>query len=202
MSRPLRFIPGQKTLVEVTTRTVHSRLLLRPSHVLNEIVLWHPGLCPGALRARRPCCGVGERAIEIDHGRGSHDAQPAIERGDARPVGLGGERGLQHIGVFAAQCFGGGQGSETPADQQTVSARAVLLGDRDGGAVRPGAHPEARRLDLHQGEEAAMSTVLIGEESSPWPCLWQAHRRACPVGESSASADLRSPPRGYRRPRL
>jgi hypothetical protein len=39
MSRPLRFIPGKKTLVEVTTRTVHSRLLLRPSNELNEIVL-------------------------------------------------------------------------------------------------------------------------------------------------------------------
>jgi len=38
MSRPLRFIPGKKTLVEVTTRTVHSRLLLRPSNELNEIV--------------------------------------------------------------------------------------------------------------------------------------------------------------------
>jgi hypothetical protein len=34
MSRPLRFIPGKKTLVEVTTRTVHSRLLLRPSNEL------------------------------------------------------------------------------------------------------------------------------------------------------------------------
>ena len=39
MSRPLRFIPGKKTLVEVTTRTVHSRLLLRPSNELNEVVL-------------------------------------------------------------------------------------------------------------------------------------------------------------------
>src|SRR5919106_2914272 len=39
MSRPLRFIPGNKTLVEVITRTVHSRLLLRPSHELNDIVL-------------------------------------------------------------------------------------------------------------------------------------------------------------------
>jgi len=35
----MRFIPGKKTLVEVTTRTVHSRLLLRPSSELNEIVL-------------------------------------------------------------------------------------------------------------------------------------------------------------------
>ena len=39
MSRPLRFIPGKKILVEVTTRTVHSRLLLRPSNELNEVVL-------------------------------------------------------------------------------------------------------------------------------------------------------------------
>jgi REP element-mobilizing transposase RayT len=39
MSRPLRFIPGKKTLVEVTTRTVHSRLLLRPSNELNDLVL-------------------------------------------------------------------------------------------------------------------------------------------------------------------
>jgi hypothetical protein len=39
MSRPPRFIPGNKTLVETITRTVHSRLLLRPSHELNDIVL-------------------------------------------------------------------------------------------------------------------------------------------------------------------
>jgi len=37
--RPLRFIPHQQTLVEVTTRTVHSRFLLRPSFQLNEIFL-------------------------------------------------------------------------------------------------------------------------------------------------------------------
>jgi hypothetical protein len=39
MSRPLRFIPEPQTLVEVSTRTVHSRFLLRPSYELNEIVL-------------------------------------------------------------------------------------------------------------------------------------------------------------------
>ena len=38
MSRPLRFIPEPKTLVEVTTRTLQSRLLLRPSKELNEII--------------------------------------------------------------------------------------------------------------------------------------------------------------------
>jgi REP element-mobilizing transposase RayT len=38
MARPLRFIPPN-SIVEVTTRTVQSRLLLRPSPEVNEIVL-------------------------------------------------------------------------------------------------------------------------------------------------------------------
>ena len=87
---------------------------------------------------------VGDCAIEIDYGRGRHDAQPVIERGDARPVGLGGlaragvaggEGGLQHIGAVAAQRFGAGQRIEAPADQQMVPARAILL--RSPGARNP-----------------------------------------------------------------
>jgi hypothetical protein len=38
MARPLRFIP-KGTLVEITTRTIHGRLLLRPSAELNEVLL-------------------------------------------------------------------------------------------------------------------------------------------------------------------
>jgi hypothetical protein len=38
MSRPLRFIP-EGSLVEVTTRTIQGRLLLRPSPELNDLVL-------------------------------------------------------------------------------------------------------------------------------------------------------------------
>jgi len=38
MSRPIRYIPAPQTLVEVSTRTVQSRFLLRPSPELNEIV--------------------------------------------------------------------------------------------------------------------------------------------------------------------
>jgi REP element-mobilizing transposase RayT len=38
MARPLRYFPPQ-TLVEVTVRTIHGRLLLRPSPRLNELVL-------------------------------------------------------------------------------------------------------------------------------------------------------------------
>jgi hypothetical protein len=52
MSRPLRFVPAQKTLIEVSTRTVQSRFLLRPSTALNEIVL-------GILGRAQEIYGVG-----------------------------------------------------------------------------------------------------------------------------------------------
>lgn len=96
---------------------------------------------------------VGDRATEIDHGRGRHDAQPVIERSDAPPVGIvgparagvaGGERGLQHIGAVAAQRFGAGQRIEAPADQQMVPARAILLG---GGMGAPSGPVGAPRRD-------------------------------------------------------
>jgi hypothetical protein len=38
MSRPLRFIP-ERSLVEVTTRTIQGRLLLKPSPELNDLIL-------------------------------------------------------------------------------------------------------------------------------------------------------------------
>ena len=52
MSRPLRFVPAQRTLVEVSTRTIQSRFLLRPSNTLNEIVL-------GILGRAQEIYGVG-----------------------------------------------------------------------------------------------------------------------------------------------
>ena len=39
MSRPLRFIPEEGALVDITCRTIQSRYLLRPDPVLNDIVL-------------------------------------------------------------------------------------------------------------------------------------------------------------------
>ena len=39
MGRRLRFVPERGTLVEVTCRTVQGRFLLRPSPLLNEIIL-------------------------------------------------------------------------------------------------------------------------------------------------------------------
>jgi hypothetical protein len=38
MPRPLRFIP-EHSLAEITTRTLHGRLLLKPSPELNDLVL-------------------------------------------------------------------------------------------------------------------------------------------------------------------
>jgi hypothetical protein len=38
MPRPLRFIP-EHSLVEITTRTLQGRLLLKPSPELNDLVL-------------------------------------------------------------------------------------------------------------------------------------------------------------------
>ena len=38
MSRPIRFIPQNGSLVEVTVRTFQSRFLLRPSLVLNQVI--------------------------------------------------------------------------------------------------------------------------------------------------------------------
>jgi hypothetical protein len=39
MSRPIRYVPETRTLLEVTVRTIQGRLLLRPSAALNEIIL-------------------------------------------------------------------------------------------------------------------------------------------------------------------
>jgi REP element-mobilizing transposase RayT len=39
MSRPLRFIPEEGALVDITCRTIQSRYLLRPDPTLKEIVL-------------------------------------------------------------------------------------------------------------------------------------------------------------------
>ena len=39
MSRPIRYMPDPYTVFEVTTRTMQSRLLLKPSPELNSIIL-------------------------------------------------------------------------------------------------------------------------------------------------------------------
>ena len=55
MSRKLRFVPEGGALVEVTCRTIHGRVLLRPSQQLDEIVV---GILARAQRTFQVrCCG-------------------------------------------------------------------------------------------------------------------------------------------------
>jgi REP element-mobilizing transposase RayT len=51
MARPLRYIPPD-SLVEVTSRTLHGRFLLRPSRDLNEIILGVLGRAAGRYRVK------------------------------------------------------------------------------------------------------------------------------------------------------
>ena len=52
MARPLRYLPPDCPLVEVTCRTVQGRMLLRPSPQLNELIL-------GVLARAARCYGMG-----------------------------------------------------------------------------------------------------------------------------------------------
>jgi REP element-mobilizing transposase RayT len=55
MSRKLRFVPEGGALVEVTCRTIHGRLLLRPSQQLDEIVVGILARAQKTFQVR--CCG-------------------------------------------------------------------------------------------------------------------------------------------------
>jgi REP element-mobilizing transposase RayT len=55
MSRKLRFVPEGGALVEVTCRTIHGRLLLRPSQQLDEIVVGVLARAQRTFQVR--CCG-------------------------------------------------------------------------------------------------------------------------------------------------
>jgi hypothetical protein len=51
MARMLRFVPSPGALIEVTTRTIQSRLLLRPSPAINDAVI-------GVLGCAQPPLGM------------------------------------------------------------------------------------------------------------------------------------------------
>ena len=97
---------------------------------------------------------MGDRAIEIDHGRGRHDAQPVIERGDARPVGIGGParrksfvvsyraQGRQHFHTL-------GQFGPMTVHEAKTRALEVLA------AVRRGEDPAGDRSDYRKAPTMA-----------------------------------------------
>jgi putative transposase len=57
MTRPLRFVPAN-ALVEVTTRTIQGRLLLKPSPELTDIIL-------GAIGKAQGLCGMAIHAFVL-----------------------------------------------------------------------------------------------------------------------------------------
>src|SRR5207247_8555170 len=85
-------------------------------------------------------------------------------RRDAGPVGLrrvtracvtGGDRGLERVGPErAAQPLGTLQRRETAPDEESVPARAVLIGPEDGLSRRADSGVQARALDPPQRHEA------------------------------------------------
>ena len=80
VARPLRYLPPDCPLVEVTCRTLHGRMLLRPSHRLNELVL-------GVLARAARCYGMGVCAFVF---LANHYRAP---RGANLPCGLRGPPG-------------------------------------------------------------------------------------------------------------
>src|SRR5688572_4767412 len=65
MSRPIRYIPEDGSLVEVTCRTIQARFLLRPSPALNEIVI---GVLGRAQRRYQVACHAVVFASNHWHG--------------------------------------------------------------------------------------------------------------------------------------
>jgi hypothetical protein len=55
MSRRLRYVPEGGALVEITSRTLHSRFLLRPGRALDEIIVGVLGRAQRLYEVR--CCG-------------------------------------------------------------------------------------------------------------------------------------------------
>src|SRR3954462_5408942 len=74
MSRRIRFIPEGGALVEVTCRALHSRLLFRPSPLMNQIII-------GTLaRAKkRHCPGPGATRIARVAPFGVRPANPRLQ---------------------------------------------------------------------------------------------------------------------------
>ena len=93
-------------------------------------------------------------------------AQSVSGRG-ARPRVAGGDRGLQRVRPErAAELLGARERGEAAADEQLVPARAVLVEQQDRLARRPDARAEARRLDLHQRDQAVHLRLLAAASSA------------------------------------
>src|SRR5207248_10816868 len=101
--------------------------------------------------------------VELDDRRGVDVGELLVERDNAGPIRVlgrprsgvaGGDRSLQRIGAGrVAELLGAAERREPAPDEKLIPARAVLIEQQDGRAIRTGTRPQARRLDLHQGDE-------------------------------------------------
>ena len=78
------------------------------------------------------------------------------------------DRGLERVGTEGAELLGAIEGGQTPVDEQVIPAGAVLIEEQDRIARGTGAGPQARRLDLHQGDEP-VDLRLLGHERGQDP---------------------------------
>ncbi len=90
MSRRLRFIPEDGALVEVTTRTLHSRHLLRPSRQLDEVIVGVLGRAQRLYRVR--VCGYlflsshYHLLLDVDNARQLADFMTYVNSNLAREI--------------------------------------------------------------------------------------------------------------------
>src|SRR6266567_1684868 len=114
-----------------------------------------------------------DRAIQLDDGGGRELGERIVERRDARPVRLrrgarsrvaGGDRGLECIGTEpAAELLGALERGQTAAHEQVIPARAVLIGEQDRLSRRADPRERARRLYLHERDQAVNFRFLRNE---------------------------------------
>ena len=108
----------------------------------------------------------------------------SVSAGGARSRVAGGDRGLQRVRAErAAELLGALERGETATDEELIPARAVLIEEQDRLSRRADARPRARRLDLHQRDEAVDLGLLRDElgQDAPEPQRVLAERGPHPV---------------------
>src|SRR6266446_10630455 len=88
----------------------------------------------------------------------------SVSAAGARPCVAGGDRGLERIRTEpSAELLGALERGETAAHEQVIPARAVLIEQEDRLARRADPRERARRLDLHQRDEAVDLGLIRNE---------------------------------------
>ena len=135
----------------------------------------------------------GDGAVQLDDGRRRAPGQDAVQLRDARPVRLlgrprarvtGRDRALERVrAVGAPERLGPRQRRQPAPDEQRIPARAVLVEQQDRLSRRPRARARARRLDLHQRDEAVHLRLVRSQlgQDPPQTQRVLAQRRPHPV---------------------